>query len=288
MSFEELAARRPGNIDEALAGMAALLEWYHQEGDHRAVFLRAHYLVTLNVHAAVNGRPRRLFFDPQWVSTLMGKLTALYFESLDPRIQLQVPAWKTAHARAKAKELPVAQDLLLGLNAHVNFDMAWGIYLNLVEHGDHKDHNELPRRKFDHDQVNNLFVASLPQVQQTLWRDYGGELDAVGRALVPLDDLVTKYGLKNYRERVWWNAVGYISGRSEEELALMRTKLNLEAQMLANALIAEPSGLQRAAGAVGAMFSRVRPKKARARWAEIALERPGGTSDLMAAAISPY
>ena len=272
-TFEELAARRPQDIDEAVRDLGALLGHFHREGDGRAVFLRAHYFVTVNLHAAVNGRPRKFFFDPQWVSKLAGKFASLYLESLDGRIQLQIPAWKAAHAHAAKRDLSVAQDLLLGLNAHLNFDQPWGIYLNLVEHGDHKDHAELPRRKFDHDQMNNVFAASLPQLQQALSRDYG--------ELGPLDDLLSRYALKHYRERVWWNAVTYISGRTEDELALMRAKLNFEAQLLANELTAERSSLQRA---VGAVLSRVRRK----RWGELELEQTGGTPPLMSAAVSPY
>ena len=63
-----------------------------------------------------------------------------------------------------------------GLNAHINYDLAYGSQLNLREHGDGQDHLLLPRRKFDHDQVNNILVRSTPQIAATLTRDCGGAL----------------------------------------------------------------------------------------------------------------
>jgi hypothetical protein len=63
------------------------------------------------------------------------------------------------------------QDLLFGLNAHINYDLAYAVYLNMKEHGDDRDHLLLPRRKFDHDQVNNVLVRTLPQVAAAVTRD---------------------------------------------------------------------------------------------------------------------
>lgn len=70
----------------------------------------------------------------------------------------------------------MAQDLILGLDAHINYDLAYGIYLNLKEHNDQSNHLLLSRRKFDHDQVNNILVRCIPRITETLTRDYGGAL----------------------------------------------------------------------------------------------------------------
>src|SRR5215475_7116016 len=84
---------------------------------------------------------------------------------------------------------------------------AQATYLNLKQHGDGGEHLSLPRRKFDHDQTNNLLARSMNQIAGTLTRDYGGCISPLRRTLHGLDIIMTSTGLKYYRERVWWSAV---------------------------------------------------------------------------------
>ena len=164
-TLAEIAAYRPKDIDEGLDAMRSALDYFHRENDQRAIFLRAYYLITLAVHQAIyqSGQyQNRIFFDPEWVKKLAGKFSLLYFQSLSTQEREGERAWKTAHRLAATNETSVFQDLLLGLNAHINYDLAYGIYLNLKEYDDGRDHLLLPRRKFDHDQVNNILVDAHP------------------------------------------------------------------------------------------------------------------------------
>jgi hypothetical protein len=237
-SFQEIAAMRPRDIDEAIPMMQQALDWYHEHDDYRAVFLRAYYIITVNVHAAAYPADpgRQVFFDPAWIASLAGKFSTLYFQSLtagerDPGAER---AWKIAHRLAGERASTVGQDLLLGLNAHINYDLAYGIYLNFKEHGDDRNHLLLPRRKFDHDQVNDILMASIPQITETLARDYGGAIHFVDVALDRLDDLLAGTGLRYYRERVWWNAISYLTTLDEAETGLVTEKLNRESAAIAN------------------------------------------------------
>jgi hypothetical protein len=246
-SFEQLAAQRPQNIDQALPCMRRMLQHFHEHNDYRAVFLRAYYIITLNVHAAVHQRgdyQRPIFFDSAWINSLGGKFASLYFQSLgtlerDPGAER---AWKLAHQMAQDKASTVIQDLMLGLNAHINYDLAYGIQLNLREHGDGQDHLLLPRRKFDHDQVNNILVRSTPQIAATLTRDYGGAIAFLDTVMHRLDDHLSEAGLKYYRERVWWNAISFLTTQDDEEVELVRAKLDWESGRLAE-LLADKSSL---------------------------------------------
>lgn len=247
-SFAEIAAYRPKDIDEGLDAMRTALDWYHRENDHRAVFLRAYYLITVAVHQAINQRGRyqnRIFFDPEWVKRLAGKFSALYFQSLDTETRSGERAWKCAHRLAVKREVSVLQDMLLGLNAHINYDLAYGIYLNFKEFDDGRDHLLLPRRKFDHDQVNNILVNCIPQVEEVLTRDYGGEMFVLGEMTGSLDEIVANAGLKFYRERVWWNAVSYLTATSPEEVQLVHDRLDWESAQLSESISLEGSLLAR-------------------------------------------
>jgi hypothetical protein len=135
----------------------------------------------------------------------------------------------------------------LGLNAHINYDLAYGIYLNLKEHNDQSNHLLLPRRKFEHDQINNILVRCIPKISETLARDYGGGIVLISRVMRNLDEMLTESGLKYYRERVWWNAISYLATVDEREIYLVHDRLNWESAKVANALGDDTIGGHRAA-----------------------------------------
>lgn len=146
-TFDQIAAYRPADINEALDAMHDALEFFHHEDDHRAIFARAYFLITLSVYQAVYQRDsydRRIFFDSHWIERMAGKFASLYFQSLTTDQRPGERAWKTAYRLTASREASVFQDLLLGLNAHINYDLAFGVYLNFIEFEDGRDHLLLP------------------------------------------------------------------------------------------------------------------------------------------------
>jgi len=283
-SISEIAAFRPKDIDEGLDMMRVALDFFHRGRDHRAVFLRAYYLITIDVHDALIGRGHytsRVFMDPEWIRRLAGKFSSLYFQSLSTEDRPGERAWKIAHRRALAKDTSVLQDMLLGINAHINYDLAYGIYQNMSEFGDGKDHLLLPRRKFDHDQVNNILVNCIPTIEEVLARDYGGGTAFLGKIMGSVDNSLSDLGLKYYRERVWWSAVSYVAGSGDPERDLVRSKLDWESAQLAESLACD--------GGVSRLLSDVFRLLRREQTANIVLEhektRPGRHPDQ---AVSPY
>jgi hypothetical protein len=243
--FETIAAQRPKDIEEAIPCMQRALHYFHENDDYRAIFLRTYYIITLNVHAAIHqygDYKNPIFFDAGWVSSQAGWFSSLYFQSLttfDRDLESE-RAWKLAHGMAKAKKSTVLQDLMLGLNAHVNYDLAYGTYLTLKQHGDEAAHLLLPRRKFDHDQVNNILVRSMSQIARTISRDYGGGILLLQNLMRGLDIALTGTGLKYYRERVWWSAISFLTTADDEERRLVHNKLDWESVRVAK-LIADRS-----------------------------------------------
>lgn len=243
--FAEIAAQRPQDVDEALSCMRTALDYFHERDDYRAVFLRAYYIITSNVSAALDQRGdhagTQLFFDTDWVRRLLGHFAGLYFRSLttlerDARAEW---AWKIAYQTADARSGTVVQDLMLGLNAHINYDLAYAIHLNMKEHGDGSDHLLLPRRKFDHDQVNNILVRSIPEVAEVLTRDYGGGIVFLTQVMLNLDDLLSSVGLKYFRERVWWTAISYLATTDDDEVDLVHQRLNWESARVTKGIVDE-------------------------------------------------
>lgn len=232
MDDAQLAKQQPGDIDGALRCMRRTLEEFHARRDKRAIFLRLYYLMTREVYDAVNGigdyAGRSVFLDPSWLKRLSGLFASAYFRSLDPA---RTPAergraWCTAHAVAADPRSPVLENALLGINAHINYDLPQAIAANLRDHGDLKDTLTLQRRKFDHDQVNLMLARTVDPVQRTLGEDYGHGIDAIDRLFGPVDDQVSDWELAHYREQVWWHALAFAGAEERGDSAVVRDALD--------------------------------------------------------------
>lgn len=242
MDEATIAAQRPRDIDEALTCMRAGLEYFHTRDDRRAVFLRLYYIMTLEVHAAVHElgvyAGRTIFLDAGWIARLSGLFASLYFRSLSTfdRPADTERAWKIAHRTAASGSSTAVQNALLGINAHINYDLAVAIAQNLVEHDDLANQAALLRRRFDHDQVNNLLVRSLPYIQDVLARDYGAGIAIIDRALGQLDEQLAETQLKYYRERVWGDALSFAAALGVDREDVVLEKLNWESNKIAEVL----------------------------------------------------
>lgn len=232
MDEAQLAAQQPEDIDEALRFMRSTLVEFHAHRDKRAIFLRLYYLMTLEVHKAVNGvgdyADGPVFLDPSWLKRLSGHFASAYFRSLDPNPGAGRPgrAWRTAHSVAADPRSPVLENALLGINAHINFDLPQAIAANLKEHGDLKDPLALQRRKFDHDQVNRMLARTVAPVQHVLGEDYGHGIDAVGTLFGSIDDQLSDWELAHYREQVWWHALAFAAAEETDGHGLVRSALD--------------------------------------------------------------
>ena len=239
MDDAALAAQQPADIDEALESMRTTLEAFHAAHDRRAVFLRVYYIMTQGVHAATNGigdfEGQPVFMDPDWIRRLSGRFASRYFRAL--ALTDDGPgsrAWKIANDVARNPHSTVLLNALLGINAHINYDLAQAIGENL-DPGELDDPAALLCRKFDHDQVNNLLDRAMRPIQQALAKDYEPALALGDHVMGGLEDRLADLGLRHYRERVWGDALTYavMRKRSEADAELVRAKLNWESYKIA-------------------------------------------------------
>ena len=196
MDIDTLAAQEPQTIDDALDCMEMGLRFFHEAHDRRAIFLRLYHKMTLEVHAAINGcgdyEGRDVFMEPGWVRRLSGHFSTLYFKSL--KAPATERAWTLAYETAARPGSSVVENALLGINAHINFDLPRAIAKNL-EGDDVGDFMTMQKRKFDHDQVNNLLVRTLNPVQEILAKDYEPGIAAADWLLGQFDERVSEAAL---------------------------------------------------------------------------------------------
>lgn len=110
-----------------LVRMGGLLDRWEAAQDRRLIFLTCYRMMTQNILTAIETKE---FEDPAWVATLMENFANYYFRALetyesDPS---QPPAaWRIAFKAAGSPHIHAMQNLVLGVNAHINYDLVFAL-----------------------------------------------------------------------------------------------------------------------------------------------------------------
>jgi hypothetical protein len=216
----------PPHAPDALAALTLAADQLRARGDARAAFADVYAIITRRVTDSVALGPGRFFLEPAWISILAGRFCQRYLDtlgwSLDGRPQ-DAEAWAVAYASSERGGPPLA-NVLLGLSAHINYDLAIGIHATVVELGAASDPVRLARLKHDHDAVNKLLDASIPEAFECL----------IVRHRCPVASVLFHHAyaasrwaamqvLTTWRARVWREALELVFARREaERSAVMR------------------------------------------------------------------
>jgi hypothetical protein len=225
--------------DTALqARMDALIAEWEQVGDRRSVFLACYNRMTVGMFAAIAaGR----FHDAAWVRRLTHEFADYYFVALEvyERQDAHLPVvWQRAFELAQAPGTPVVQSLLLGVNAHINYDLVQVLADLLEPEWDDLNPEQRRMRFQDYTTVNEVIAATIDSVQDDVIRPYARLMGLFDLACGPLDEWCTARLLRLWRADVWGQAITIVEtpdlpGRLElrrraDDLALQRVHLMLE------------------------------------------------------------
>ncbi len=171
------------------------------DDDRRAVFLTVYTEMTAHTMAAVEANE---FEDPEWTERYLVTFAEYYrraFRAFERGTFAAVPdPWLVAFGTAVRDEALVVQDALLGINAHIGYDLA----LTLTDVGIDPDR---PRKYADHRHVD-VILARLVRVQRELLAErYAPGLSRVGEELRGLDERWSASALRAARETAWRTAV---------------------------------------------------------------------------------
>ena len=185
---------------------ACLCRW-EPAGDDRAIFLRCYALMTENMIASLAAGE---FHDPAWVSHLLDHFADFYFTALeqyetDP--QLAPAVWRCAHHAATRKGALVIQQLLLGVNAHINYDLIFATADLLEEEGASLSSQDLERRQADYNHVNAVINRTINEVQAEILNRREPVLEVVDVLLGPVDEWLIEFEITRWRDEVWAQAV---------------------------------------------------------------------------------
>jgi hypothetical protein len=217
-------------MDEVVSALAALEAEWSAARDRRMVFVSVYRMMS---EAVLERIGRGEFQDKGWMEECGVAFANLYRIALCDyeagALDQVAKSWRIAFDTSKAGTALIVQDLLLGMNAHINHDLA----LALIEVG------ISPRaaRYRDHAAVNGVLKAIMDSVQDRVAAMYARGLSEFDRWSGRLDEDVAGFGLTAARESAWTFAVALSSARLALERRLIRVVLNRSAAVLARGIL---------------------------------------------------
>lgn len=150
-------------------------------------------------------------------------------DPLSPSVPL---SWKIAFDAAKDKRVTGTGDLLLGINAHINRDLAFVMAAAGLVNADGTS------RKPDYDKVNELLFRLI----RALNAELGQRLDpSIGTDQNGLSDPATFQLIVGWREQAWRNAEALVKANSDSERALVARRIEDNATAQAALILASNS-----------------------------------------------
>jgi Family of unknown function (DUF5995) len=179
-------------------------------------------------HSIVDGG----FEDPDWVAEWDVAFANLFFAAHDADLAGETPPRPWRLAFQPQVPMNVLQHLLLGMNAHINFDLPQAL-LAVISDEDFTDPVLIDRRRRDHERIDQI-LASRVAVEDV---ELGGPRNLKDWLLTPLNRASSKHFLREARQKVWRNTFELQWARLTGQNAY-RTRL-AELELLSAAKIAD-------------------------------------------------
>jgi hypothetical protein len=212
------------DVAALIARMEADLADLEAAGDNRRHF-HATYLRT--TRAVADEITRGGFVDGDWMRRWDVVFAEFYLDALDAdRAGRPVAGpWRVAFDAARdGDDLPPLRHVLLGMNAHINYDLPQAL-LAVITSAEFDDAALLARRAADHRHVDDVLLARVAAEDDELTAQ--GNQSLLDRLLRPFNRAGTKRFLAEARAKVWHNATvldaARRAGRYEPVLAELET-----------------------------------------------------------------
>lgn len=182
--------------------------------DHRGVFATTYLELTLELRDTLLRRPG-FFQDVRYLYTEDALFANVYFNTLRDWDQGRrvPPAWRIAFETARDGDVNAAQDMLLGINAHVQNDMPFV----LAALGQRTRTGA--SRKPDHDKMNEVLDAAYERVVRQVEDRFDPFVATTNARWTFADDVAGLEMVKQWRETVWRNAERLLAAETENERA---------------------------------------------------------------------
>lgn len=225
------------SLDEALASLRVVEAALRERHDRRAIFASAYVVITEAIRQRVQAG---WFGDNAWAERYAVAFADLYRQALASyeagALETIPKSWRFAFDTSSAGRGLLIQDLVLGVNAHVNHDLALALQIVGIDPG-------RPARYADHTLVNVVLCEATDRLQDQVCDLYAPILRLLDLAGGRLDEALASFSVAKARESAWLTAVALANARDDGERTALRGGLNDRAAVLAR-LILSPNPAQ--------------------------------------------
>jgi hypothetical protein len=189
--------------------MAELLHRLEASADPARFFLGTYLRTTRAVAAALDAGD---FEDPAWVARWDVDFAGLYLDALGAyraAPERAAEPWQLAFGAKPG--LPPEAHVLLGMNAHINFDLPQSL-VRVIPPEDFAIAGRLALRRRVHARIDAFLAARITEEDQAIERA-GGRRTVVDRVLAPANRGARRLFLRESRRKVWANAVALHEAR---------------------------------------------------------------------------
>ncbi len=190
-----------------------------------------------------------LFDDAERMSVFVERFAGRYLAPLAAwQAGLPVPrSWRVAFRASTGRDTIILQHLLLGMNAHINLDLA--VVAAEVSPGE-----EIESLRGDFMRINDILGALMPRVRACIGR-FSPLLDVIDRVGGADDDEVLNFSIRVARHEAWDQALALARIDHPARREVLVDSLDRRVAVLGK-LVAHPGGLlQRAVDVVAATES---------------------------------
>lgn len=236
MATETAALRATPDLDRIVDRMDRRLDELHRAGDRRERFLLMYR--TFKGELQRNLREGR-FRDPAWSEAICCRMGAMYFEAdeayrEDPE---SAPApWALCFDSAVGKRTNLLQDMLLGMNAHINYDLPLCTYDVMERFGDTAELADraetslrfrrlLRRRYYDFLLINEIAWESIPLIQDVVCDRFNRLLKYANLLSFRFTRHIAERIICEYRDRAWAHTLVLLTSPGERGVEATRRHL---------------------------------------------------------------
>jgi len=186
------------DIDGVIAELETIIQNAQREGDRLGYFAALYHKVTCKVRDDI---AENLFEDGSLLADLdvvfANRYLFAYYEwKRDKSSKRLSESWKVAFRGAENSTALVLQQLLLGMNAHINFDLGIAV-VELAQKG-----NDLKELKKDYLAINNILAALTYGIISKL-NIVSPFLSLLGFTGTQSNSMLVQFSLSNARDGAW-------------------------------------------------------------------------------------
>jgi len=209
--------------------MQSLIDEWEVSADRRRFFLTCYRMMTANMLAAIE---RKEFDDPAWVDYLLNHFAGYYFTALeayerDPGSTCRV--WQLAHNLARSPGALALQLLLVGVNAHINYDLVLTLADMLKPEWESLSAEQRASRYADFCRVNDVIAQTIDAVQDQVLEPAMPVMNWIDVLFGPVDEILISRLITAWRESVWRNAVCLLEASEQAEVQAVVLRVEQDA-----------------------------------------------------------